>query len=44
MQQVFIQGYTTPDLAKFGGDGQQISTDAFGDKVVEELMKMPKPS
>ncbi len=42
MQEVFIQGYTTPDLSKFGGSAKQISTSAFGDKVVEELLKMPK--
>ncbi|OGG94250.1 MAG: 3-isopropylmalate dehydrogenase [Candidatus Lambdaproteobacteria bacterium RIFOXYD2_FULL_50_16] len=41
LKTVFASGFTTPDLAR-GGD-KQISTGAFGDKVVEALSKMPKP-
>ncbi|HIA59204.1 MAG TPA: 3-isopropylmalate dehydrogenase [Gammaproteobacteria bacterium] len=37
MQSVFTQGYTTADLAKPGAQSKMISTDAFGDLVVEEL-------
>jgi len=41
MKSVFAAGFTTPDL-KRGGD-KLISTSAFGDKVVEELLACPKP-
>lgn len=40
MQSVFADGYCTPDLAK-GKDVKLINTDAFGDRVVAELNKMP---
>lgn len=39
MRTVFGKGYCTPDLAK-GGE-EMISTDGFGDMVVEELNKLP---
>jgi len=41
MKAVFAAGFTTPDL-KRGGDNL-ISTAAFGDKVVEQLLACPKP-
>ncbi len=37
MQGVFIDGYSTPDLSKPGADVKMISTEEFGDKVVEKL-------
>ncbi len=40
MQSVFGQGYSTPDLSKPGSDVRMISTDGFGDLVVEELRKL----
>ena len=40
IQSVFTQGYSTPDLSKPGSDVKMINTDAFGDKVVEELQKL----
>ncbi|MCK9469426.1 MAG: 3-isopropylmalate dehydrogenase [Porticoccaceae bacterium] len=43
MQGVFADGYSTPDLSRGGADVQLISTDAFGDKVVEKLRAMPVP-
>ncbi len=42
MQSVFAQGYSTPDLSKPGSNVKMIKTDEFGDKVVEELRKMPR--
>ena len=44
MQQVFADGYTTPDLAKFDPNAKQIATDAFGDRVAAALAAMPKPA
>tara|TARA_B100001093_G_scaffold350807_1_gene335305 strand:- start:1275 stop:2372 length:1098 start_codon:yes stop_codon:yes gene_type:complete len=40
MQSVFGQGYSTPDLSKPGSDVRMISTNGFGDLVVEELRKL----
>lgn len=40
MQSVFGQGYSTPDLSKPGSDVRMISTDGFGDLVVEELRNL----
>ncbi len=40
IQSVFTQGYSTPDLSKPGSGVKMINTDAFGDKVVEELNKL----
>ena len=40
IQSVFAQGYSTPDLSKPGSGVKMINTDAFGDKVVEELNKL----
>ncbi|MEM7562453.1 MAG: hypothetical protein AAF353_05295 [Pseudomonadota bacterium] len=37
MQQVFADGYSTPDLSKPGGTVTMVSTDEFGDKVVVAL-------
>jgi len=37
MQSVFAAGYSTADLSKPGANVKMISTDAFGDKVVEHL-------
>ena len=37
MQAVFANGYSTSDLSKPGSGVQMLSTDAFGDKVVERL-------
>ncbi|MGK0298699.1 MAG: 3-isopropylmalate dehydrogenase [Gammaproteobacteria bacterium] len=39
MQSVFIQGYSTSDLSKAGSGVNMITTDEFGDRVVEELLK-----
>ena len=39
MQSVFTRGFTTADLAKSAVDEKMISTDAFGDLVIEELAK-----
>ncbi|MGY8815221.1 MAG: isocitrate/isopropylmalate family dehydrogenase, partial [Gammaproteobacteria bacterium] len=39
MQSVFIQGYSTSDLSKPGSGVNMITTDEFGDRVVEELLK-----
>jgi len=41
MQAVFSAGLTTPDLARRGDNEKKISTAAFGDKVVEELSRLP---
>jgi isocitrate dehydrogenase len=41
MQSVFIDGYTTADLARRGNAEQQISTSEFGDRVVTALESMP---
>lgn len=38
MQAVFAAGYSTSDLSKPGSGVTMLSTDAFGDKVVERLM------
>jgi len=35
MQSVFADGYSTSDLSKEGSGVTMLSTDAFGDKVVE---------
>ena len=40
MQSVFGQGFSTPDLSKPGKNVKMISTDGFGDLVVEELAKL----
>jgi len=40
MKGVFGDGFSTPDLSRSGVN--MISTDAFGDKVVEKLHNMPK--
>jgi 3-isopropylmalate dehydrogenase len=39
MQSVFIQGYSTSDLSKASSGVNMITTDEFGDRVVEELRK-----
>lgn len=38
MQSVFAAGYSTADLSKPGSGVNMISTEAFGDKVVEHLL------
>jgi len=40
MQSVFARGYSTADLSQPGSDVSMISTDGFGDLVVEELSKL----
>ncbi|WP_341325243.1 3-isopropylmalate dehydrogenase [Methylotuvimicrobium sp. KM2] len=42
MQGVFGDGYSTADLSKPGSGVKMISTEQFGDKVVEKLRNMPK--
>jgi 3-isopropylmalate dehydrogenase len=42
MQGVFADGYSTADLSKSGSGVSMISTEEFGDKVVEKLKNMPK--
>ena len=42
MQGVFGDGFSTADLSKPGSGVTMISTDQFGDKVVEKLKAMPK--
>ena len=42
MQGVFGDGFSTADLSKPGTGVNMISTDEFGDKVVEKLRAMPK--
>jgi len=42
MQGVFADGYSTADLSKPGAGVKMISTEEFGDKVVEKLSAMPK--
>jgi 3-isopropylmalate dehydrogenase len=44
MQSVFADGYSTPDLSKPGSGVKMIDTQAFGDRVVEALRRMPAPS
>jgi 3-isopropylmalate dehydrogenase len=44
MQSVFADGYSTPDLSKPGSGVKMIDTQAFGDRVVEALRKMPVPA
>ena len=39
MQSVFTDGYSTPDLAGPGSDITMVSTDEFGDRVIEALEK-----
>jgi 3-isopropylmalate dehydrogenase len=41
MQGVFADGYSTADLSKPGTGVKMISTEEFGDKVVEKLKQMP---
>jgi 3-isopropylmalate dehydrogenase len=41
MQGVFADGYSTADLSKPGSGVKMISTEEFGDKVVEKLKQMP---
>lgn len=41
MQAVFAEGYSTADLSKPGSGVQMLSTEEFGDKVVEKLAQMP---
>lgn len=43
MQSVFAQGNSTADLSKPDTGVKMISTDAFGDLVLEELAKTPAP-
>jgi 3-isopropylmalate dehydrogenase len=40
MQGVFADGYTTPDLSKAAEEEKVISTDKFGDLIVEKLKSM----
>jgi len=42
MQGVFADGFSTADLSKPGTGVNMISTEEFGDKVVEKLSNMPK--
>ncbi len=42
MQGVFADGYSTADLSKPGSGVTMISTEQFGDKVVEKLRQMPR--
>ena len=42
MKGVFGDGFSTPDLSKPDSGAKMISTDVFGDKVVEKLRNMPK--
>ena len=42
MQGVFADGFSTADLSKSGSGVNMISTEEFGDKVVEKLKDMPK--
>lgn len=42
MQGVFADGYSTADLSKPGSGVTMISTEQFGDKVVEKLRNMPR--
>ncbi len=42
MQGVFGDGFSTADLSKPGSGVKMISTEEFGDKVVEKLRAMPK--
>lgn len=44
MQAVFSDGYSTADLSKPGSGVTMISTEQFGDKVVEKLAQLPKVS
>jgi 3-isopropylmalate dehydrogenase len=44
MQGVFADGYSTADLSKSGAGVTMLSTEEFGDKVVEKLKNMPKVS
>lgn len=44
MQSVFAEGYSTPDLSKPGTGVKMIDTQAFGDRVVEALRKLPVPA
>ena len=40
MQSVFAQGYSTPDLSRPGSTLKMIDTQAFGDLVASELIKL----
>ncbi len=40
IQNVFAQGFSTPDLSKPDSGSKMINTDAFGDQVVKELNKL----
>jgi 3-isopropylmalate dehydrogenase len=42
MQDVFADGFSTADLSKPGSGVTMISTEAFGEKVVEKLAAMPR--
>ena len=44
MQGVFADGYSTADLSKSEAGVTMLSTEEFGDKVVEKLNNMPKVS
>jgi len=44
MQGVFADGYSTADLSKPGSGVTMLTTEEFGDKVVEKLKSMPKAS
>ncbi len=41
MKGVFGDGFSTPDLSRPGSGVNMISTDAFGDRIVEKLRNMP---
>jgi len=41
MKGVFGDGYSTPDLSRSGAGVDMISTEEFGDKVVQKLRSMP---
>lgn len=43
MESVFAAGYSTPDLSKPGTDVTMVSTDEFGDRVVEALKSLAIP-
>ncbi len=40
LQQVFASGYSTPDLNNPDDDMTMVSTDEFGDRVIEELARL----
>ena len=42
MQSVFADGYSTPDLSKSGSDVTMVSTDEFGERVINALEVGPQ--